>query len=153
MSEEAKRARATFEKEIATRSRLFAVDAANDAEDLRRLYPDRTRFIVAPAIAAADWFRPWDPDTRTWGTPFIRGRIQSLLVEEIQVPRKKRALLDSLTRSDAEKAARKGAESDREDSGSGSLPDGKPRYRVLLRYGSRHDPWVEEVSPIPIDAP
>lgn len=132
------------QSELASRSRLFPIDVGTDAAALRVLHPDRTRHLIVRAIVRAERFSPWDPETRTHGPAFVRGRIERLLVEEIQVPREKRAHLDELLTRDrkAERASPSGAGAEERLSGDA------PRYGVVLRYGGRHTPWVEEVRPL-----
>jgi hypothetical protein len=141
---EARRATEASVKDRASSSRLFAVDAGTDAQALRARYPDRGRFLLARALVSAGCFPSWDPGTRTRGAPFIRGTVLDLLVGEIQVPREKRALLDSLAARDREARRKKGPASD----DPGLAERGEPRYRVRLRYGRLHAPWVEDVTPV-----
>lgn len=143
---EARRAVAAHEADVSTRSRLFPVDAGADEAALRARYPDPARWLLARAVVAASCGRPWDPATRSPGAPVVRGLVRSLRVEGIEVPREKRGLLDELARRDRAERERGRAQ------GRGDEPrvrTGEPRYRVFLRYGREHAPWVEEVRPLP----
>ena len=137
---ESRRAVEAFEEERASRSRLFPVDAGTDATALRARYPNSARWLVVSAVVAASCDRRWDPETRTETPPFVRGRIAELRVEEIEVPLRKRALLDQLAVNDRDEPRRAGTPD--------SPRRGPPRYEVLLQYGRGHAPWVEEVRPL-----
>lgn len=131
-----------------SRSRLHPVDADLDAGALRARHPDRRRVLVVRAVVAAECRGHWDPQTRKLSSPFLRGGIERLLVEEIQVPRERRALLDALASGEARPA---GAGATSPSATSGAKPSSEaPRYRVVLRTGRRLQPWVAEVrSPGP----
>jgi hypothetical protein len=134
-----------FPKDASFRSRLHPVDAALDARALRARHPDRHRVLVVRAVVAAACYGRWDPETRKTSPPFLRGRIERLLVEEIQVPRGKRVLLDALASGEALPA---GAGATSPAATAGGRPSAKdPRYRAVLRTGSRLEPWVAEVTP------
>jgi len=134
-----------YPKDASSRSRLHPVDAALDARALRARHPDRQRVLVVRAAVTAESYGRWDPETRKSSPPFLRGRIQRLLVEEIQVPRGRRALLDALASGEAVPA---GAGATSAAATAGGKPSAEvPRYRVVLRTGGRLEPWVAEVSP------
>ena len=134
-----------YPDEIPSRSRLHPVDAALDARALRERHPDRNRVLVVRAVVAAECFSRWDRETRKVSAPFLRGRIQRLLVEEIQVPRERRTLLDALARGEALPV---GAGATSPSASAGGRPSGDvPRYRVVLRTGLRLEPWVADVRP------
>ena len=131
----------------ATRSRLHPVDASLDAAALRARHPDRQRVLVVRAVVSAECSGHWDAQSRTLSPPFLRGRIQRLLVEEIQLPRGRRTFLDALASGEARPPGA-GATT------AGAVAAGKPspavpRYTVVLRTGRRFEPWVAEVRPIP----
>lgn len=133
---EIEKKREAGEKSIRYASRLLAVDAGRDAGVLRSLYPDPGRHLVVRAVVRLRYERPRDLETKALRTPFLRGRVQEVLVNGIHVPRARRAILDAVRK---EKPARswRGADLGKE-----------PRYRVRLRYGRRREPWVVEVLPI-----
>jgi hypothetical protein len=131
---------------FSSRSRLHPVDAALDARALRARHPDRHRVLLLRAVVAAECFSWWDRETRKASPPFLRGRIQRLLVEEIQVPREKRTLLDALARGEALPA---GAGATTAAATTGGKPSTTvPRYTVVLRMGRRLEPWVADVKPL-----
>jgi len=124
------------EERILHASRLMAVDAGRDAGALRALYPDAGRHLVVGAVVRLHYERPWDQETKSHRSPFLRGRVRQVLVSGIHVPRAHRAVLDAVRK---EKPAR---------SWHGAGLGEEPRYRVRLRYGRRREPWVVEVLPI-----
>ncbi|HYN42530.1 MAG TPA: DUF4824 family protein [Thermoanaerobaculia bacterium] len=134
-----------YPNDRASRSRLHPVDAALDARALRARFPDRHRVLVVRAVVAAECFSRWDRETRKASPPFLRGRIQRLLVEEIQVPRERRTLLDALARGEA---LPRGAGATSPVASAGGRPSGNvPRYSIVLRTGRRLEPWVAKVRP------
>ena len=119
-------------KDPAGRSRLHVVDASLDPGELRARHPDRNRSAVVRAVVSAQLRRPREPGTKEQGPPFIRGSVDDLLEEEIQLPREKRSLLDRLAAADAAK------------NGSPART-GEPRYGAIVRFSARGAPTVESV--------
>jgi hypothetical protein len=143
----AREADAAIPETRASRSRLHPVDADVDTGALRARHPDRHRVLVVRAVIAAECRGHWDPKTRTLSAPFLGGRIQRLLVEEIQVPRERRALLDALASGQARPA---GAGATSAAAAGSDKPSGnEPRYTVLLQTGRRLEPWAGEVKTPP----
>ena len=68
-------------------SRLVPVDVGRDAGELRRLYPDRSRDLIVPAIVRPRWTCPDECEGDRAGKAVLSVRIQSLLVREIHVPK------------------------------------------------------------------
>ncbi len=127
-----------------TRSRLHPVDADLDAGALRARHPDRRRVLVVRAVVDPVCRGHWDPNARTLSPPFLRGTIHRLLVEEVQVPKGKRVLLDGLASGEARPA---GAGATSLQAGDGGKPPSEaPRFAVVLRTGRRLEPWVVEVK-------
>jgi hypothetical protein len=108
-------------------TRLFLIDAGEDPEQLRRAHPDRERTLVVHALLSLDFIRPWDEKTRAHLPPFLRGRVDELLIGSIHVPRALRVPLDQAR-------ARAGLKGIRERG---------PLYAVRLTYGSRREPWLQ----------
>ncbi len=137
-------ARDSLERARSAGTRLFLVDVGLDALELRRRYPDRSRYVLArgtvrmlvePAAAG-----PPAKPARVYGV------VGSLLVDAIHVPPGQRALLDSLVASDRRAAPPKtppGASRE-----TGAEPWHPPRYRVRVRWGHRLEPWIVSVEPI-----
>jgi len=122
-------ARATahqIESERISGSRLVPIDAGLDPDALRRAYPDRSRFIIVPAVVNIHvGFGPRTP-------PAIAPRVLAGSVRAVTttlvVPREFRAALER-------------AESRPSDSGA-------PRYNVTIAYGRRHEPSIVALQPI-----
>ena len=114
-------------------SRLVPIDVGRDPAGLRRLYPDRTRCLIVPAIVAPRWTLLEEGEGARDGKSVLCGRIQSILVSEVHVPRDLGASLADLRAPDSAVPQRRHA---------------PPRYDVLLRYGAGHEPWVAGVSPL-----
>ena len=140
---------AAFPEGWESRSRLHPVDADLDAGALRARRPDRRRVLVLRAVVAAECRGHWDEKTRTLSAPFLRGTIRRLLVEDVQVPRGKRALLDALASGEARPTGA-GATAAAAAGNDGKARAVAPRYGVVLLTGRRLEPWVLEVrSPGP----
>ncbi len=117
-----------------TTTRLIAVDVSLDASALRRKYPDRKRVMILPALVRAKV----EPEHRASAAAplrpaYLRGAITRLAIESINVPEPLSRRLD----------------------GQSYTPytyDGKqikinlPPYSVLLRVGSKYEPWVVDVK-------
>ncbi len=138
---------ATVDAARESASRLFVVDAGLDAAELRRRYPDRSRYVLARGVVriAAE-----TAGGEKLATPaHLVGRAMILLVDAVQVPLGRRALLDSLVASD-----RKGLGAAKPESpgarrrGPFTGKQHPPRYRVHVRWGRRLEPWIVSVEPI-----
>jgi len=110
-------------------SRLVAIDADLNPDTLRARHLDRQRVIIVPAVVAM-YLDPFPysgshPDPQR--PPRILGRIQQIHTS-IHVPR---------PFSD-------GFRNPRIDEQRPDNPDGS--YRVHLRYGASHEPWVAGVD-------
>ena len=105
-------------------SRLLSVDAGPDPVELRRRHADRARFLILPAVFSISTVESE-----------VVGRIDRVLVDTLHVRRASADPLRGLGRS-------------RRWRGDGNDPD--PRYQVALRIGRRYEPWIEEISPLPL---
>lgn len=109
-------------------SRLFAVDAGLNPGLLRQRYSDRSGYIIAKGLISAE-YRSSDCDK-----PNVAGRIERINIDSILVPLQFRKLFDDM-----------------------ELPRTRytddtpkpPRYSVELVYGSRLEPWIEDVHRLP----
>ena len=100
-------------------SRLFAIDAGLDREALRRRYPDRQRHAIVEALLG---YSPrWEK-----GDFRARGRVNSLLVEAINLPRPMAKQL-GLAR------------------GSYADPQSLVHFEGTIAFGRRLEPWVLDV--------
>ena len=103
-------------------TRLTVVDAARELATLRARHPDRAKVLILRGAVRVH-FQP--------ATPSIPARIRAQIVEVTpQVvyvpPELGRRVRNVIAQS--------------------RVPAGQPRYRVLLRTGSRLDPWVAAVN-------
>ena len=107
-------------------SRLIAIDADLNPDTLRARHPDRQSVIIVPAVVAMslDYYSGNPNPPRP---PRILGRIQQIQTS-IHVPR---------PYSD-------GFRNPHIDEQGPDNPDGT--YRVKLRYGASHEPWVAGVE-------
>jgi hypothetical protein len=112
-------------EERLTQSRLFAIDAGLDPEELRARYPDRSRFIIARGLVTPRFYEEN-------GRKKADGYINRLSIRSIHVPLRHRQLFDTILAQDVAK----GREFKR------------PRYQVVVDYGSRLEPWIESVQPL-----
>ncbi|MCK4503745.1 MAG: DUF4824 family protein [Desulfuromonadales bacterium] len=110
-------------------SRLFAVDAGLDAEQLRHHYGDRSRYVLTYGIVKHRWDYSGDDRKKKE----LRGYITKLSNGNIHVPRKFRLELEQLL---AGKISR-------------NNNDEEPRFQIELAYGSRFEPWVVAVQKTP----
>jgi hypothetical protein len=109
----------------ATDSHLNVVDVDNDAAALRRRHPDRSRVAVVEGTAILRYV------SKPGQSPFLAGRVVSVLPSEINVPREWRGLLTAL----------------QPDKPSAVSPPGRePRYRVTVAWGRRLEPWITNVE-------
>ncbi len=100
-------------------TRLFAVDVGRDPADLRRRYPDRTRYIIMRSMVRA---------VAAQGAPRrLRGAVVLLLPPQIYVPLPFADTLSPLSMKPAE----------------------TPRYAVTLHFGRNYEPWVAGVRLLP----
>lgn len=102
-------------------TRLFAVDAALDAAELRRRHSDRHSVAILPAAISVRLEGRGERELRTGAQEArVRGWI-SYLPRDISVPRPFSDLLRP-------------------------LPVDKPRFSVRLRFGTCYEPWVVGIS-------
>jgi hypothetical protein len=109
--------RSAADPESGNESRLFAVAAGRDAEALRQRYPDRTHYLILPARVHLRLV--------SLGT---LGGIAELLNDQIHVPPSLRSVFDRLP-PEPEVQAEK-----------------RPRYRVTIATGKRHELWLESAE-------
>lgn len=118
--------RTSAERELRFGSRLFIVDVGNDPAALRRQYPDRDAHLIAPVEVRVFLDRNCaSPRCR------VRGAV-TLLIDEVNVPRQLQAKLLSAQR----------------DASYGWTGEHAPRYEVVLKSGSRHEPWIDAIHPV-----
>jgi hypothetical protein len=125
--EELDRQKEAYRRLSVSDSRLTAVDAGTDALSLRKRYPDRALYIIAPAKVHLTYSKRWTDPRGETHEPYLQGVISAILVDHIHVAKSERELLDKLGRK---------------------LSKTPPRYQVAIRYGKRYEPWVADVQPL-----
>lgn len=113
-----------LKEERESRTKLFAMDAGLDPEELRAIYKDRSRYIIAKGLITYYMQRNKD------GVD-VSGHIRRLSVGKVHVSRTLRQEL--LASASAEEMVR-----------NNRLP---AHYRVQLAYGSRFEPWIVSFEP------
>lgn len=105
-------------------SRLVAVDVGLDPEELRRHYPDRSRFLILPAAVGAHPL----PEARGG---FMAGYISNLKIQEIYMPW---PVEQALYRAPWDSK------------------NWEYRYQVVLAVGRRYEPWLVRLTGRPREA-
>ncbi len=136
---ELKEAQEEYEREMKTRSRLFAVDAGSDPARLRQQYPDNRRYLIVPAKVRLAYTKHYNDDVKKSEPPKLTGYITDILVDEINVPKSMRTVIDALT----------GKVKNQPGSYySYGMNKQEPRYKVTLNYGKQYEPWIANIQPI-----
>jgi hypothetical protein len=113
------------------KSRLFVVDADQDAIRLRRRYPDREHHIICRGSVRLVFRHPNLSDASSAGGPAITGRVESIHPGYVFVPLPYSRILRGLQGNDFER--------------HGVTLTTEPRYAVQICWGANHEPWVEGV--------
>ena len=126
-AELAKSAREALDRELASSSRLFAIDAGLDAQALRNRYADRSRFAVVagrvrPTVSGAE------------GKRRVLGYVKALSVERVNVP--------------LELVPVFGALGPTRNYGRHARP---PRFEATVAFGRRLEPWLISASTLPVE--
>jgi hypothetical protein len=117
------------------RSRLVPIDAGLDEQALRSRYADRARYLIVEGLVRA--LRDAD-GTGTW-----RGRVARLSVSRIRVPRELTAAFSKFLSRETESAVLESERKERQVSWPAPAP---PRYRVVVAFGRRNEPWLVSLS-------
>ena len=133
-------AKKRFAWELVAASRLFPVDVGNDPKRLREMYPDRRRCIITPARVRLHFHSPVREKGKLMEPARLRGGIEEVLTETVQVPRDKQGLLRPLR-------PRSGYWRPNVYVEEKNVKPMPPRYRAVLNYGRRYEPWVVAVRP------
>jgi hypothetical protein len=107
-----------------TVSRLVPVDVAKSMSDLRRLYPDESKYLIVRAAIVAWLEEVKDPITQAVTSYNCVGRVSAILPSYINVPLPYARLLSPLKPQTRQ----------------------APRYTVTLKYGRNLEPWVADVK-------
>jgi hypothetical protein len=129
------KAKKQFAWELVADSRLFPVDVGNDPKRLREMYPDRSRFIITPARVRLHYNGAVREYGKLMEPASLKGSIEEVLTDTVRVPRDKQGLLRSLASKDNY------WRHNVYDEETNEKPK-PPRYKVLLNYGRRYEPWV-----------
>ena len=125
------------DRELRYGSRLLVVDVGIDPAALRARYPERNVYQVFPAKVHVHLERhaPWTKCTAE--TCRMRGTV-TLLIDEVSVPSQLQQFLPHQGRARAGSDERTAA----------------PRYEVVMRSGSRYEPWIEDIrNVVPLAEP
>ncbi|MBI5442023.1 MAG: DUF4824 family protein [Deltaproteobacteria bacterium] len=122
--EEFEESRGALDRERRTRSRLLAVDVDRDPAELRRRCPDASRYLILPGAVRLI----------LGGDGNVRGAVSAVSPEAIRAP-------------DRDLPALRGRSPHPHPDPYWSDPL-EPRYRVELRSGRLHRPWIESVQPL-----
>jgi hypothetical protein len=121
--------RGRIERSIKNSSRLFVVNVGKEPESLRLRYPDRSRYIITPALAGVHLVSSSDEsDNKT--PKRIQGYVKEILIDRIHVPLSMRIPLETVLKDKADKRGE----------------DSRKHYEVTLRYGKRYEPWIVEIK-------
>ena len=119
-------AASNYDSSLNTRSHLVPVDIGLNGEDLRRTYPDASRYLITAARIAARVSAFRDPPH----VSTLAGFVMELMPSTINAPLPFSTII------------RRAAESH-----SGEPPASwTPRYGVTLRYGRFREPWIVDVK-------
>jgi hypothetical protein len=113
-----------LERDRMTVSHLVPVDASTSMPDLRRLYPDQSKYLIVRAVLVARLDEVKDPITQTVTSYNCVGYVSEILPSYINVPLPYARLLSPL----------------KPQTGLA------PRYTVTLKYGRNLEPWVADVK-------
>lgn len=117
---------------IARRSRLVPVDVGRNADELRRQYPDRGRYLVMRAFVGLIYVPKSDgPGDRG---PRLAGVIANILPDTVYVPREIRSPGDVFSTKPAA------------DDYPGQLLKHDPRYHATLAFGKALEPQIIKVQ-------
>ena len=111
-------------------SRLYVVDAARDADQLRQRYPDVHRYVICRGLLRLS-FRDRDRKGNLLDTPRLEGWVEGLRPGEVFVPLPYSRVLRSISRPDFDTPS--------------AGPQNEPRFAVRVCWGANYEPWVEAV--------
>jgi hypothetical protein len=127
-----------IQKEMVSRSRLFAIDAGLDAQALRKQYSDQSKYIITPAIfeismnhTSIEMDEPKSSQKR-----YLSGWVRAISIPRIHVTSDYRSFFVSDIKTHTKTYLPKGK----------PLSDLEPRYQVTLNYGKRYEPWIADVK-------
>jgi hypothetical protein len=135
--EDLKRARSFFNYQSVKRSRLYAIDAANDAHALRMQYNKPGRYLILSATVQLNYDIPYTDAPKKKGPPRLFGRISDILNDIIYIPKNHRPILEKLLRSIQQKNV--------DEYESYLERERGPAYEVKICVGKRAEPWIAAI--------
>jgi hypothetical protein len=118
-----------IERSIRNSSRLFVVNVGKAPEPLRLRFPDRSRYIITPALVGVHVV-PLSAGPGNKTPKRIQGYVREILIDHVHVPLSMGMPLETAL-SDEAKTGRK---------------DRVTHYEVTLRYGKRYEPWIVDIK-------
>jgi hypothetical protein len=100
-------------------SRLFVVDADNNADSLRQKYPNRKQYAIVKGLVGADWLTIKEQ-------PVLRAYIANVSIPQLHVAKPYDAVFSRSAKSDE-----------------------ALKYRVNVAFGQRYEPWIVGVEKKP----
>ena len=127
-----------IEQSMISQSHLFAIDAGQDPQLLRKQYTDQSKYIITPAVFRISMQYSYSKkgQPKTSSKRYLSGHIKEVLISEIHVNSDYRSFFTSGIKTHT----------------NTYLPDNKPlsklepRYQVTLNYGKRYEPWIADVK-------
>jgi hypothetical protein len=127
-----------IEKEMVTQSHLFTIDGGLDPKELRKQYPDRSKYIITSAVFDISMHyipRKKDPP-KSPKKPYLSGWVRAISIPQIHVTSDYRSFFIS----DIKTHTKTYLPRDK------PLSNLEPRYQVTLNYGQRYEPWIADVQ-------
>jgi len=120
------------------RTRLFAIDAGRNANELREQYADMNRFIIARGLVGLTFQDRSVSDYKLLPQPRLQGQIDRIMPNQIFVPLPYSKTLQGLRV--------------RNESAQDS-DEREPRFAATISWGRHHEPWVTAIRRLSEDAP
>lgn len=126
-----------MEQSIITQSHLFAVDAGANPQLLRSQHPDKSKYIITPAVfdISLQYSSNKKGQPKSSSKRYLRGWVREILISEIHVPSDYRSFFTSDIKTHTNFYLPRDK----------PLSNLEPRYQVTLNYGKRYEPWIAGV--------
>jgi len=127
--------------QLIAHTRLFAIDAGPDPQQLRQKYPNRHQHLISEGIVRINvsYYRKTDSPEKK-GKAYLNGYITEIMIHSIHVPNSFRNFF--------QEHAPKRHYSVYYLPKDKSPQDLKPRYTVTLKYGKKYQPWITDIKPL-----
>ncbi len=127
-----------MEQSITTQSHLFAVDAGANPQVLRSQHPDKSKYIITPAVfdISLQYTSNKKGQPKSGSKRYLRGWVREILISEIHVPSDYRSFFTSDIKTHTNFYLPRDK----------PLSNLEPRYQVTLNYGKRHELWIAGVN-------